>query len=222
MNTTEMMKLLDLDLDSLKDQIESSVELLTQRDTNERTLLHWAALNGREELVEHLLTLNVQVDVTDDTNATPLILTVLKGNVTIVKLLLDKGANINHQNAQGHSPLQYACSKGWSDVVNVLLERGANVNIQDKRGDTPLHRLASLGRLELLRLLVARSPKPLVDMQNLEGNTPMHIACEDNQVSSALLLLDNGASVDIENKEKKSPFDLAESGLRRTINEKKT
>lgn len=223
MNTTEMLKLLELDFDSFKDKIDESPKLHLQKDTNERTLLHWTSLNGRKEFVDYLVTLKgVEIDSGDDTNATPLILAVLKGNVDIVKVLLDHGANINHQNNQGHSPLQYACSKGWSDVVGLLLERGSDVDIRDRRGDTSLHRLASLGRLELLKLLLNRSPKPLLDVQNAEGNTAMHIACEDNEVSCALLLLDHGASVDIENRDKKSPFDLAKSGLRQTINEKKT
>lgn len=221
MDTTKQLELLNLDIDTFKDEIADSPELLTQSDDNQRSLLHWACLNGREQHVDFLLTTAPEINATDDTDATPLILAVLKGNANIVKALLDQGANINHTNGQGHSSLQYACSKGWSDVVALLLDRGADVNIRDRRGDTSLHRLASLGRLELLRTLLGRSPKPLLDVQNAEGNTPMHIACEDNEVSCALLLLDHGASVDIVNKDEKSPFDLAKPGLRKVINEKK-
>lgn len=223
METNAMLKLLEQDEITLETELEASPELVKQRDTNERTLLHWAALQGRVQLVEYLLKLDdCEIEASDDSNATPLILAVLKGNATIVEWLLNKGANVNHQNAQGHSALQYACSKGWSDVVALLLKGGADVNVRDKRGDTSLHRLASLGRLELLKDLLAHHPKPNLDAQNAEGNTAMHIACEDDEVSSALLLLDHGASVDIENKEKKTPFDLAKTGLRRSINEKKT
>lgn len=222
METNAMLKLIELEDAALEDKLEASPELLNQRDTNERTILHWACLNGRQQLVEYLLSRPIEIDATDDVNATPLILAVLKGNLNVVQLLLQKNANINHQNAQGHSPLQYACSKGWSDVVATLLKHGADVNIRDKRGDTCLHRLASLGRVELIKVLLNKIPKPNLDAQNAEGNTALHIACEDDEVSSALLLLDHGASVDIENRDKKSPFDLAKPGLRRQINEKKT
>lgn len=58
-------------------------------------------------------------------------------------------------------------------IVALLLEMKANVNIKDNRSDTSLHRLVSLGRLELLETLLKNDPKPKVDVQNSEGNTPL-------------------------------------------------
>jgi len=84
-------------------------------------LLHWSALGGRNQLLEHLLTFpGVSVSLLDETYATPLILATLGGHFSTVKLLHERGADINHQNWQGHSALQYACSKGWKDVICLL------------------------------------------------------------------------------------------------------
>jgi 26S proteasome non-ATPase regulatory subunit 10 len=54
---------------------------------------------------------NFEVDIVDDTNATPLVLATLGGHLETVKMLLAKGANINHKNWQGHSAFQVSIVK---------------------------------------------------------------------------------------------------------------
>lgn len=184
-------------------------------------LIHWAALQGRDRLFELLLQYSdCPIDDEDDTQATPLILAALGGHLLIVKLLITKGVDINHKNGQGHSALQYACSKGWKEIVLFLCENGADINIRDKRNDTPLHRLATTGRVEIMRLLLEGNTKPEVNCVNSEGSTPLHIVCEDENSSCALLLIANGADVNVLNKEKKSPLDMCKPALRRQIKEK--
>lgn len=221
METIEILKIADQDLEQFETTIKSNPQLLIEKDKNQRTLLHWTALQGREHLVEHLLSFpETMIDEPDDTAATPLILATLKGNINIVTWLLDKGADVNHKNQQGHSPLQYACSKGFKDIVEYLLTHGADINIQDNRGDTSIHRLASLGRTEILSILLVHCVKPNLELQNAEGNTALHIACEDDESSCALLLIQHKASVEIENKRKQTPLDLCKPGLRRAISDK--
>ncbi|XP_014213620.1 26S proteasome non-ATPase regulatory subunit 10-like [Copidosoma floridanum] len=52
---------------TLKALLAQNENLKLQVDENERTLLHWAALGGHDELVSHLLSLKVPVDPRDDT-----------------------------------------------------------------------------------------------------------------------------------------------------------
>lgn len=104
--------------------------------------------------------------------------------------------------------------------MQYLLERNADVNVKDVRGDTPLHRLASMGRTEILKLYLSNSVKAILDCPNREGNTPLHYACEDDESSCALLLIEHGASPLVLNKEEKTPVDLCKPALRRVIKEK--
>ncbi|XP_058829642.1 26S proteasome non-ATPase regulatory subunit 10-like isoform X2 [Topomyia yanbarensis] len=214
------MPLYDLaqqDYHVLEEMITTKPALITQKDSNDRFLMHWAALRGRNLLVEELLKkAPEQLDATDDTGATPLVLAALGGHLSTARVLVAKGATVNHRNGQGHSSLQYACSKGH--VVKYLIEQGADINVRDNRNDTSLHRVASQGRLEILKYLLEHSAQ--VDCQNAEGNTPLHLACEDEQNSCAILLVEHGASGSVENKEKKTPLDLARPGLRRTLKTK--
>lgn len=47
-----------------------------------------------------------------------------------------------------------------------------------------------------------------------------HIACEDGEVGCALTLIANGASVEIENKDKLTPLDVCKPNIRRQILDK--
>lgn len=132
-------------------------------------------MGGRDRLLEHLYSLAdaPDIDIEDDTKATPLILATLKGSLPCVKLLVEKGANVNAKNWQGHSSIQYACSKGYKDIVEYLLTVGADPNVLDARNDVPLHRLASLGRTEIMKVLFEWKGKLDVNVQNKEGSTPL-------------------------------------------------
>ncbi|XP_055524188.1 26S proteasome non-ATPase regulatory subunit 10-like [Wyeomyia smithii] len=214
-----LYELAQQDYHVLEEMISTKPSLITQKDSNDRFLLHWAALRGRERMVEELLKkAPEQLDAEDDTSATPLVLATLGGHLSTVRFLVSKGASVNHRNWQGHSSLQYACSKGHFEIVKYLLEQGADVNVVDKRNDTPLHRVVSQGRLEILKYLLEHGAS--VNVQNAEGNTPLHLACEDEQNGCALLLVEHGASGAAQNKEEKTALDLAKPGLRRNLKTK--
>lgn len=217
MDTTEMLKIIDGG--QLIELLQSQPTLLTTKDTCQRSLLHWCCLNGQHQYVEHLLSFaETAIDEADDSGYTPLMLATLKGHMMPIKLLIQRGANVNHQNTQGHPSLQYACSKGWPDVMVFLLECGANVNAKDTLGDTSLHRLASLGRIEMLSVFLCQ-PGLDVDAQNGLGCTALHVAAEDNVAVAAMMLVQAGASIEVENKAKLTPFDVSPPGLRRKITE---
>uniref|UniRef100_A0A336MC35 CSON014921 protein n=1 Tax=Culicoides sonorensis TaxID=179676 RepID=A0A336MC35_CULSO len=206
----------------LEEMVKENPKILTFKDDSDRLIHHWAALGGRDRLLEHLYALPTapSIDIEDDTKATPLILATLKGSLSCVKFLVEKGANINAKNWQGHSPFQYACSKGYKDIVEYFLSKGADPNIRDNRNDVPLHRLASMGKSDIMKMLFDSKAKIEVDVQNKEGCTPLHLACEDGEVQCAMMLLEKGASIEIQNKEEKTPLDLCKPPLRRQIKTK--
>ena len=92
----------------------------------------------------------------------------------------------------------------------MLLENNADVNPQDKLGATPLHRAASQGHTDVVRIL-CENPKIRIDIKDNEGNTPLHLACEDQNDSLAIFLTKSGANIKIQNKEEKTPLDLCKS-----------
>ncbi|XP_059617653.1 26S proteasome non-ATPase regulatory subunit 10-like [Phlebotomus argentipes] len=221
METLKLYELAQQDFHELEILLSEKPEFTATKDSSERYLLHWAALGGRVELVKLLLARETTfLHARDDTEATPLILATLGGNLEMVKLLVSKGANITDRNWHGHSSLQYACSKGHRDIVEFLLDKGADVNVRDDRSDTCLHRLASTGRRDIMEMILKTPQRIDLNAQNREGDTPLHLACQEKQLECVALLVESGASVHILNKEKKSPLDYCTTLVRREILEK--
>lgn len=70
-----LMQIASEDFVEAESKILENTSLVTQTDTNCRSLLHWASVMGKERLVEFLLKFQqCPVDEPDDTGATPLIL----------------------------------------------------------------------------------------------------------------------------------------------------
>ncbi|KAG5684571.1 hypothetical protein PVAND_013796 [Polypedilum vanderplanki] len=207
------------DFHVLEEKFNEDPEILKNKDSNDRLLLHWACLAGREQLVDHILKNSMpEIDSKDDTEATPLILSVLGGHYGLVQSLVSKGADVNAKKQGGHSALQYAVSKGFKNIVEFLLKNKANVNITDDRNDTPLHRAATLGRLAIAKILIENGAN--VNCQNRELNTPLHLALEDEQVEIGYLLLDNGADYKLLNRAKQTAIDLCKPNIKRQVKEK--
>ena len=186
---------------------------------NDRYLLHWACLAGREQLVELIFERsNPEVDAIDDSIATPLVLATLGGHIGLVKLLVSKGADVNHKKQGGHSSLQYAVSKGYKNILEFLLEHKADVNILDDRQDSALHRASAIGRLNIATILLDNGAR--VNAQNKEGNTPLHLACEDEKNEICFLLLSRGADFKMVNKSNETPIDMCKQGLKKQIEAK--
>ena len=186
---------------------------------NERLLLHWACLAGREQLVDFILKNSTQeIDAVDDSRATSLILSVLGGHLGLVELLVAKGADVNHQKEGGHSSVQYAVSKGFKPVLEFLISKGADVNAVDDRQDSSLHRAATLGRTAIAKILIDNGAN--VNVQNREGNTPLHLALEDEQSEVAFLLYEHGADPKILNRAKQTAIDLCKPNIKKQLKQK--
>ncbi|KAB0799494.1 hypothetical protein PPYR_07374 [Photinus pyralis] len=200
------------DYNTVVEKVTEDNKLVTQPDGSKRILIHWAVLSGNVELVKFLIELHSPIDPFDDTDTTPLILSASAGKLNVVDVLLQNNANINHKNELGHSALQYACSKGWLEVAKLLLENKADVNIADLRGATPLHRAASKGNLEIVKLLVECSSLQ-IDSRDYYGNSALHLACEEDRVDEAKLLVQKGADINLTNKERQTPLQLCTKQL---------
>lgn len=95
-------------------------------------------------------------------------------------------------------------------MLKLLVEADGDINAQDNYGATPLHRAASQGHLDIVRYLVNQQ-RIRLDAPNREGDTPLHLACEDGNDSVAILLAQRGADPKRPNKAEKTPINLAQS-----------
>ncbi|KAJ4820943.1 ankyrin repeat family protein [Rhynchospora pubera] len=134
------------------------------------TPLHYAARYGQDELVKHLLSLGVPVDVTcNSAVGAPLITAALFGQASIVEVLLqhhaDAGADLNLK-----CPLDMAIDKGLNDIIKCLLEAGADPNVRNAYEWLPIERAVMFSKWDIVEMLFPlTSPVPEVHDWSVHG-----------------------------------------------------
>jgi len=110
------------------------------------------------------------------------------------------------------TPLMLASSKGHFDVVQILLERHADPLLADDRtvsglGRNSLHRAALKGHAHTVMLLIdwLKLKNKSLDGRDREGCTALLLACENEHWQCAEMLLLNGANLDKETTDGRSP-----------------
>ncbi|KAF0714448.1 hypothetical protein As57867_003853, partial [Aphanomyces stellatus] len=124
---------------------------------NQRTPLHWAAIMGRDRVVETLLKHQANADFADRMGRTPLHWATRHNKVKVVRALLGAGANPTCQDNEIMTPLDVGAMSGLlrEDTIQALLE-SQKVNINGIYcGETPLHLALKQGHKEAALALIA-------------------------------------------------------------------
>uniref|UniRef100_A0A0E0F5B8 PGG domain-containing protein n=1 Tax=Oryza meridionalis TaxID=40149 RepID=A0A0E0F5B8_9ORYZ len=155
--------------------------------------LHAAVLQS-SEMVSLLLqwkpTLATKVD---SSKSTPLHFASSDGDCSIIQAILTHlpRSAINIQDNKGLSPLHIAALMGHTETVRMLLQFSpASADICDNQGQSFLHAAAMKGHSSIISYAVKNSMlKHLLNAQDKEGNTPLHLAVvvEECKVVSKLL-----------------------------------
>nr|XP_041572390.1 palmitoyltransferase ZDHHC13 isoform X3 [Taeniopygia guttata] len=143
-------------LERCKELVEAGYDV-RQPDKENVTLLHWAAINNRQELVLHFQRCSSgsagwgfefyapalghqNIDTTDLNGQTPLMLTAQKAiGPEPMRFLLKFNPSLNAvDNVQKNTALHWAIASGNTSAVDLLLEAGASLDIQNVKGKTPL------------------------------------------------------------------------------------
>uniref|UniRef100_A0A8C5TJY8 Palmitoyltransferase n=1 Tax=Malurus cyaneus samueli TaxID=2593467 RepID=A0A8C5TJY8_9PASS len=195
-------------LERCKELVEAGYDV-RQPDKENVTLLHWAAINNRQELVKYYISKGAIVDqLGGDLNSTPLHWAIRQGHLPMVMLLLKCGADPSLIDGEGFSSIHLAVLFQHMPIVAYLISKG-QVYTTDFNGQTPLMLTAqkAIGP-EPTRFLLKFNPS-LNAVDNVQKNTALHWAIASGNSSAVDLLLEAGASLDIKNVKGETPLDLA-------------
>lgn len=103
-----------------------------------RSLLHYAAKMDNAELVQRLINLGVEPDVTDVNDQTPLDVAATYGETEAMRVLLENGADPMRVDKGGSVPILLAAGYGNLEAARLLIQNGADLNYRHERGWTPL------------------------------------------------------------------------------------
>ncbi|KAJ7844145.1 ankyrin repeat-containing domain protein [Mycena olivaceomarginata] len=124
------------DVATLRALLDSGHARATDRNTQNITPLHWAAINAQLPACRLLLD-PVGVDSRDAQGHTALMWAAYQGDALSVDLLLRHGASPTVQDDAGLTPLHWAVVRGNRVAIRRLVEKGAVLGAKDAEGRTP-------------------------------------------------------------------------------------
>ncbi|EFY84200.1 Pfs, NACHT and Ankyrin domain protein [Metarhizium acridum CQMa 102] len=182
------------------------------------------AIEGEHEAgVELLVSSGASIE-TRDSETTLVIATKC---LPILQLPLKRGANIDERNELGQTPLMVTIDNMRPESARHLVASGANVNLagdfglpplwialRDSDSETILSLAARCGVTSMVELLLKRGAR----VNNSGGvSTPLHEAVHVGHVEVTELLLDNGAELDVEDKNGRTPLSIAAAKGKTTL-----
>ena len=188
-----------------------SLDPLSVNDDGD-TPLHIAALAGREEVAQLLITkFKCPVDIRNKSKETPLHYACRKGHLKVVRMLVSQcNADVNACDEQNNTPLNKAALNGHADVVKCMIdELSCSPNIKGFENHTILHQACTSGNIELVVILITQYSLDPLSVDD-DGDTPLHIAAFAGREQVAQLLITKfKCPVDIRNKRKQTPLHYA-------------
>lgn len=200
------------DLQVLGDLLDTGSARATDRDPQNITALHWAAINGHLLACSLLLGRGAEVDAFGgELVATPLMWAARNGRVYIVHLLLSRGADPALKDSQGFNTLHLATHSSSALTVAYLLacaRLSIDVDARDPEGHTALHWACYQGDALSVDLLLSHGAS--VSAADNNAMTPLHWAVVKGNSTCIRKLIDAGANADAKTSEAKTPRDMAE------------
>lgn len=123
-------------------------------------------------------------------------------------LILDQfiqlGADINKVCEDGSTALSNALEWDSHWLIDYLIKNGVNVNTQDQKGETVFHKFGRRDQTKGLKISLGKllPLNPDFNIQDKDGNTPLHLACNFRMV---VIMRKQGARLDIANNEGQYP-----------------
>lgn len=143
------------------------------------TALHFAAFDGREEIVRALLRPRasgavrkadaIDPNAIDLEGARPVHYAAMRGHLSVFRLLVERGAYYSVSDRNGSSALHWASSAGQLEVVQFLVEKAMDVNQQDKLRRSPLFYSCKNGHVDVVRFLLTHGAERSLQVRDAEG-----------------------------------------------------
>ncbi len=163
--------------------------------------------DGNQDAVQVFLSCGVDLEIRDERDWTPLMISAFNGNEEFALLLIKCGAKISTCDKTGYTPLHWAAYNGYDKVVKLLLDKGADPNVQSQFGWTALMQSATRGHLLACGYLLAKGAD--VNLTSMDGWTALHKAANNGHTQIVKLLLDKGANRYAQYQDGSTPLDLA-------------
>ena len=192
---------------AIAEKAETKNDVDKPDDNGWTPLMHAAACEGREAIVEFLLNQGANPNTKDGEWETPLFKAASQGDEATARLLLEHGADPNLATLSNDTPLSIAVFWEHDGMSKLLLKQGADSNIPDDDGETPLLHAARGRSFTIAHQLLKFKTDPNGDP--LASETPLIVAVKQKDQPLIALLLKKGADPDRRDAQGRTPLDHA-------------
>lgn len=138
-------------------------------------------------------------------------------NLDLAKILIENGATVDVSDSSENTPLLHACKKNNFDLVQYLYQQGAKIYCRNKYNlQTPLMiACANPESLPIIRFLIQKGCN--INATDNNKDTPLTIACKNNNIEIVKFLLTQNVDVKIENSVGSTALSIAQYDGRKEI-----
>jgi len=147
------------DVETLRELLTKSANMVDLRDDTDQTLLMLAAQNGRYHVVELLLDSGAQIEAESMAGRTALMHAVDAGYINTARLLLRRGATPSRRSSADWSALSLASSREDVEMVRMIIEETSETDLADLDYDAALIWSRRSDRPDITLLLENARPK---------------------------------------------------------------
>jgi len=196
------------DVELLRELIESGKATATDRDPQNITPLHWAAINAHVAACRYLLEQGAEVDALGgDLVATPMQWAARNGYLYVIQLLIAHNADPTITDSQGYNSLHLVTHSSSIMPLLYLLHQPINVDSRDSQGHTSLMWAAYQGDALSVDLLLRHGANP--NLKDDAGLTSLHWAVVRGNRVAIRKLIEKGADLTAKDGEDRTPRDMA-------------
>ncbi len=183
----------------------SVVNILRQRRytrdliwANARTRLIAASKIGNLDTIVRLVEETNDWKIVDWVGRTVLHYAAEAGQLAVVEFFVKQGINWKAQDAKGCTVLHYAAGIGHLPLIKYLLDLGCDLMAKNNEQQTALHIATAKNFCEAVSLLTSFDVNLELDTPDIEGRTPLVMACVEEHIDVVKILYTQGHDIDRE------------------------